>query len=188
MTKMFEIAKEKDNGFFAKIGMQKTLADIWGVDTNSECVEYTVDTFLECVDSMDFMSYIKTVQVYRKEDFIDLAEFGSLDNITDALMNIYGIEVFYDITSNLVYTTEKEYTDKMNNRKKLNYIGILIETEKLAVLYENNIVTQKDIDIYLEILDNYGFDIEETYDCRELTVRDTADTILDRMNQIFELW
>ena len=27
-----------------------------------------------------------------------------------------------------------------------------------------------------------------TYDCRELTVRDTADTILDRMNQIFELW
>lgn len=23
-------AKEKDNGFFAKIGMQKTLADIWG--------------------------------------------------------------------------------------------------------------------------------------------------------------
>lgn len=26
------------------------------------------------------------------------------------------------------------------------------------------------------------------YDCRELTVRDTADTILDRMNQIFELW
>lgn len=188
MTKMFEIAKEKDNGFFAKIGMQKTLADIWGVDANSECVEYTVDTFLECVDSMDFMSYIKTVQVYRKKDFIDLAEFGSLDNITDALMNIYGIEVFYDITNNLVYTTEKEYTDKMNNRKKLNYIGILIETEKLAVLYENNIVTQKDIDIYLEILDNYGFDIEETYDCRELTVRDTADTILDRMNQIFELW
>ena len=54
--------------------------------------------------------------------------------------------------------------------------------------YENNIVTQKDIDIYLEILDNYGFDIEETYDCRELTVRDTADTILDRMNQIFALW
>ena len=47
-------AKEKDNGFFAKIGMQKTLADIWGVDTNSECVEYTVDTFLECVDSMSF--------------------------------------------------------------------------------------------------------------------------------------
>lgn len=52
MTKMFEIAKEKDNGFFAKIGMQKTLADIWRVDINSECVEYTVDTFLECVDTM----------------------------------------------------------------------------------------------------------------------------------------
>ena len=188
MTKMFEIAKEKDNGFFAKIGMQKTLADIWGVDTNSDCVEYTVDTFLECVDSMDFMSYIKTVQVYRKEDFIDLAEFGSLDNIADALMYIYDIEVFYDITNDLLYTTEKGYTDKMNNRKKLNYIGIIIETEKLAVLYENNIITQKDIDIYIEILDSYGFDIEETYDCRELTVRDTADTILDRMNQIFALW
>ena len=186
---METIAKAKDHsGIFAKIGMKTVLADYWNVHIYSECVEYTVDTFLECVDSMSFTDYIETVQVYRKEDFIDLAEFGSLDNITDALMYIYGIEVFCDITNNLLYTTEKEYTDKMNNQKKLNYIGILIETEKLAVLYENNIVTQKDIDIYLEILDNYGFDIEETYDCREPTVRDTAGTILDRINQIFGLW
>lgn len=186
---METIAKAKDHsGIFAKIGMKKVLADKWNVHIYSDCVEYTVDTFLKCVDSMSFTDYMKTVQVYRREDFIDLVEFGSLDNIVDALMYIYDIEAFYDITNDLVYTTKKEYTDKMNSRKKLNYIGIIIETEKLAVLYENNIVTQKDIDVYIEILDSYGFDIEETYDCRELTVRDTADTILDRMNQIFELW
>lgn len=115
---LIEKAKEKDNGFFARIGMQKTLADIWGVDTNSECVEYTVDTFLECVDSMTFPEYIETIGVYKKEDLRDLIEFGfnDLEEIYNGLY-VYGIDVFIDIKNNLLYTTEKEYTDKMNNRK-----------------------------------------------------------------------
>lgn len=76
---MNRIAKQKDeNGKFAKIGMQKTLADKWQVDTHSECVEYTVDTFLECVDTMSFEEYIKTVEIYKEEDDYDLDEFLKL--------------------------------------------------------------------------------------------------------------
>lgn len=188
MTKMFEIAKEKDNGFFAKIGMQKTLADKWQVDTYSECVEYTVDTFLECVDTMTFEEYIETVEIYEEEDVKDLSNFGSLNNIVDGLMYIYGIEIFVDSKNNLLYTTEKEYTDKMNNRRKLNYIGIVMELERLCILSEEERVTENDIEVFIEILSEYGFDIKETYDYKKSTVQDTAITIIDRMNQIFSLW
>lgn len=185
---LIEKAKEKDNGFFAKIGMQKTLADIWGVNINSECVEYTVDTFLECVDTMTFEEYIETVEIYEEEDVKDLSNFGSLNNIVDGLMYIYGIEIFVDSENNLLYTTEKEYTDKMNNRRKLNYIGIVMELERLCILSEEERVTENDIEVFIEILSEYGFDIEETYDYKETTVQDTAITIIDRMNQIFSLW
>lgn len=186
---MNEIAKQKDkSGKFAKIGMQKTLADKWQVDTHSEYVEYTVDTFLECVDTMSFEEYIKTIEIYEEENIKDLSNFGSLSNIVDGLMYIYGIEIFVDTGNNLLYTTEKEYTDKMNNRRKLNYIGIAMELERLCILCEEERVTENDVEVFIEILAEYGFDIEETYDCKEKTVQDTAITIIDRMNQIFSLW
>lgn len=47
---------------------------------------------------------------------------------------------------------------------------------------------ENDIEVFIEILSEYGFDIEETYDYKETTVQDTAITIIDRMNQIFSLW
>ena len=58
----------------------------------------------------------------KEENIKDLSNFGSLSNIVDGLMYIYGIEIFVDTGNNLLYTTEKEYTDKMNNRRKLNYM------------------------------------------------------------------
>lgn len=186
---MNKIAKEKDtDGFYAKMGMRIILANLWGVEMYSECVRYTVDTYLECVDTMSFGEYTKTIKTYKEEDVKDLSNFGSLNNIVDALMYIYGIEIFVDNENNLLYTTEKEHTDKMNNRKKLNYIGIVMELERLCILYEEERITENDIEVFIEILSEYGFDIEETYDYKETTVQDTAITIIDRMNQIFSLW
>lgn len=186
---MNKIAKEKDtDGFYAKMGMRIILANLWGVEMYSECVRYTVDTYLECVDTMSFGEYTKTIKTYKEEDVKDLSNFGSLNNIVDALMYIYGIEIFVDSENNLLYTTEKEYTDKMNNRRKLNYIGIVMELERLCILSEEERVTENDIEVFIEILSEYGFDIEETYDYKETTVQDTAITIIDRMNQIFSLW
>lgn len=186
---MNKIAKEKDaDGFYAKIGMRTILANLWGVETYSECVKYTVDTYLECVDTMSFGEYTKTIATYEREDVADLSNFGSLNNIVDALMYLYGIEIFVDTENNLLYTTEKEYTDKMNNRRKLNYIGIVMELERFCILCEEERVTENDIEVLIEILSEYGFDIEDTYDCKGKTVQDTAITIIDRMNQIFSLW
>lgn len=186
---MNKIAKQKDeNGKFAKIGMQKTLADKWQVDTYSECVEYTVDTFLECIDTMSFGEYTKTIKTYEGDDIKDLSNFGNLNNIANALMDIYGIEIFVDSENNLLYTTEREQTDKMNNRKKLNYIGIAMESERLSVLCEEEIVQENDIEIFIEILEQYGFNIEEACDYKKSTVQDTAITIIETINEIFNFW
>lgn len=59
----------------------------------------------------------KTITTYERDDIEDLSNFGNLNNIASALMDIYGIEIFADTENNLLYTTEGEQTDKMNNRK-----------------------------------------------------------------------
>lgn len=186
---MNKIAKEKDtDGFYAKMGMRIILANLWGVEMYSECVRYTVDTYLECVDTMSFSEYTKTIKTYEKDDIKDLSNFGNLNNIANALMDIYGIEIFADTENNLLYTTEGEQTDKMNNRKKLNYIGIAMESERLSVLCEEERVQENDVEIFIEILEQYGFDIEETCDYKKSTVQDTAITIIETINEIFNFW
>ena len=186
---MNKIAKEKDtDGFYAKIGMRIILANLWGVEMYSECVRYTVDTYLECVDTISFGEYTRTIKTYEGDDIKDLSNFGNLNNIANALMDIYDIEIFVDTENNLLYTTEREQTDKMNNRKKLNYIGIAMESERLSVLCEEERVQENDIEIFIEILEQYGFNIEEAYDYKKSTVQDTAIAIIETINEIFNFW
>ena len=42
---MIEIAKQKDDGSFAKMGMIKYCADWFNVPYMSKCTEYIVDTY-----------------------------------------------------------------------------------------------------------------------------------------------
>lgn len=70
----------------------------------------------------------------------------------------------------------------------INVINRKSKRERLCILSEEERVTENDIEVFIEILSEYGFDIEETYDYKETTVQDTAITIIDRMNQIFSLW
>lgn len=61
-----------------------------------------------------------------------------------------------------------------------------IESDEFQTIFREFITSVNDIDNY--IMEESGFDIEETYDYKETTVQDTAITIIDRMNQIFSLW
>lgn len=61
-----------------------------------------------------------------------------------------------------------------------------IKSDECQTIFREFITSVNDIDNY--IMEESGFDIEETYDYKETTVQDTAITIIDRMNQIFSLW
>ena len=56
-----EVANEKDDGTFAIYGMKKYLSKCSNIYpyTNAECINYIVKTFLECIDSVDFLTWLK---------------------------------------------------------------------------------------------------------------------------------
>lgn len=187
---MIEIAKEKDNhGRYAYLGMCAEVGMYLEINELSEAIQYIVDTYLECIDDETLIEYVESsCNVYRDEDLEDLKFFGGLGKISEAIKDIYGVETFIDEESGILYTTEKESTEIMNNRRRLNYIGIIQEAERLATLYENGIVKMSDAEVSLEIFEQYGFDMEEIYDIREDVTGKTVVNILDKLNEIFCLW
>lgn len=55
---MIKIAKQKDDGSFAKMGMMQYCADWFNVPCMSKCTEYIVDTYLECIDEDSFDTWL----------------------------------------------------------------------------------------------------------------------------------
>ena len=55
---MIEIAKAKDDGSFAKMGMRDYIATWFNIDYNSPCLLEIVDTYLECIDNISFDKYV----------------------------------------------------------------------------------------------------------------------------------
>lgn len=186
---MKEIAKKRDkDGKYAYMGMRMTTSMIFNIDATSEATKYIVDTYLECIDNMQLEDYLMNCEVFNSHNLEDLSFFGGLENIADVVPKIYGAEVFVDSESGVLYTTEKESTEIMESRKKLNHIGIIQEAERLATLYEHSILSINDAEVSLEIFAEYGLDIEKTYDIEAETTQETVSNILDRINEIFSLW
>lgn len=191
-----EVANEKDDGTFAIYGMKKYLSECSNIYPymNAECINYIVETFLECIDSVDFLTWIKqgnddgkpmiiTREMLQK-DFKDLLEVSEdLEIIRDLFMYLYEMEMWVDKEMDCLYTTMFNISYK--NRTKLNFIGIAMESQALATLREHQIVKWNDIDSFVECIALYGYDIENDYKYKTDDVDETADIILDRISQVF---
>ena len=197
MNKMFDIAKKKDDGRFAKLGMREYCSSYFGVkNPNAECVNYIVDTYLECIDNIEFDTWLDGTNyptrpiIFTRVDlecfFSDLLVVSKdLEIIIDLLMYLYDQEFWIDKTNDCIYACE--YNDKLISRQKLNFIGIAMEFERLCTKHELEQLTKQDIDDVVEILNEYGYDIEKDYKYHASDIYDTAYNIEERLQQIFGL-
>ena len=191
---MIEVAKAKDNGVFAKLGMRTYIAQYFNVPITAPCVLEIVDTYLECIDNIGFDRYIyglysggRPVILTREElqkeykDLLDVSD--DLETVIDLFMYLYDKEFYADLKSDCIYCTNfKDF-----KRKPLNYVGIAMEFERLCVLHEKEMLTWYDIDSLIECLIEYGYDIEKDYDIRTNDVYETASNIEERLQEVFLL-
>lgn len=194
MTNYKQLAKNKDDGTYAQLGMMQMCASYFNVDINSECVLYIVETFLECINGCDFLEWIrgfypseKVIVMdinFLKENFNDLLSYSDdLEVLQDLFMYLYNQEVWMDKKENVLYSTV--FNLSLKNRTRFNYIGIAMEFERLCTLKEYEIVNWKDIDSFIECIFHYGYDMEEDYDYRTDDIDTTINNIIERMQQIF---
>ena len=191
-----KIAKEKDNGKYAVLGMMSQCASYFNVPIYSECVSYIVDTYLECIDNFDFLEWIRGAnpqekvvvmdKEYLKENFNDLLSYSEdLEVLQDLFMHLYNQEVWIDKNEQILYSTV--FNMSIENRNKFNYIGIAMEYERLATLREYGINKWSDINNFVASVFFYGYDIEEDYEYSTDNLDETTDNIIERMQQIFSL-
>ena len=191
-----KMAKEKDNGKYAVLGMMSQCASYFNVDIHSECVKYIVETYLECIDTFDFFEWIRGAnpqeqvivmdKEFLKENFNDLLSYSEdLEVLSDLFMYLYHQEVWIDRTEQVLYSTV--FNMSFKNRNKFNFVGIAMEYERLATLTEKEIVNWDDINDFVESVFFYGYDIEEDYEYRTNDIDETAHNIIERMQEIFAL-
>ena len=191
-----KMAKKKDNGKYAVLGMMHQCASYFNVDISSECVKYIVETYLECIDNFDFLEWIRGAipservivmdKEFLKEYFNDLLDYSEdLEILQDLFLYLYQQEVWIDKTEQVLYSTV--FNMSFKNRNKFNFVGIAMAYERLATLAEKEIVNWGDIDDFVESVFFYGYDIEEDYKYRTNDVDETANNIIERMQQIFSL-
>ena len=106
-------AKQKDDGRMALLGMKVYLAIRFGVDINSEAVDYIVSTFLGCIDGITFQEYMwgenrneETIQKpliisfesMRNSYFKKMMEFydNDGDKVLDIVKDVFNTEFFTD--------------------------------------------------------------------------------------------
>lgn len=191
-----KMAKEKDNGKYAVLGMMSQCASYFNVDIHSECVKYIVETYLECIDTFDFFEWIRGAnpqeqvivmdKKYLKENFNDLLSYSEdLEVLSDLFMYLYQQEVWIDRTEQVLYSTV--FNMSFKNRNKFNFVGIAMEYERLATLTEKEIVNWGDINDFVESVFFYGYNIEEDCKYRTNDIDETAHNIIERMQEIFAL-
>lgn len=189
-----KMAKEKDNGKYAVLGMMYQCASYFNVDIHSECVKYIVETYLECINTFDFFEWIRGAnpqekvivmdKEYLKENFNDLLSYSEdLEVLSDLFMYLYDQELWIDEYEQVLYSTT--FNLSFNHRKRLNYIGIAMEYERLYTLKEHEIVGWKDVDSFIECVWEYGYDMDKDYKYRTEDINETVDNIIERMQQIF---
>lgn len=191
--KMFDIAKKKDDGRFAKLGMRDYCSTWFGIkNVNAKSVNYIVDTYLECIDDIEFDTWIMGTHkdsrpiILTRTDlechFADLLSYSNeLEAIINLFMYLYDQEFWIDEANDCIYCTE--YTLKARHR--LSYVGIAMEYEKLCTMHENELLTWEYIDSVVEILNEYGYDIKKDYKFKTFDLYETASNIEERLQEIF---
>ena len=187
---MRELAKKKDDGGYAYLGMLCQCASYFEVAVESECVRYIVDTYLECINYCPFFEWIRSQNVtimnksFLKENFNDLLSYSDdLEVLQDLFMYLYNQEVWIDKKENVLYSTVFDLS--LKNRTRFNYVGIAMEFERLCTLKEYEIINWKDIDSFIECIFHYGYNMEEDYDYRTDDIDTTINNIIERIQQIF---
>lgn len=194
-VKKWDKAKEKDKeGKYARIGMETMCSNWFNIEKNNYiCVKAIIDDYLETVN-MDLFMWLRNGNGQRepvifKRDYLesncsDLFKVSDdLQVIADLFLHLYGIKFYVDYECDCIYSTEfKEFT-----RRKLNYVGIMMEVERLITLQERKVLDWKDIDESVELLKKYGYDINQDESYRTDDLYETSSNILERLDQIFKI-
>lgn len=190
---MLKIAKQKDNGKYARLGMLYECASYFDIDIHSECALYIVETYLECIDNCTFFEWIRGFndekvivmdKTFLNKHFNDLLSYSDdLEVLRDLFMYLYNQDVWIDECENVLFSTV--FTLSLKDRTRFNYIGIAMEFERLLTLKEKEIVNWNDIDSFVECIYHYGYNIDEDYKYREDSIDTTINNIIDRIGQIF---
>ena len=200
-----ELANQKDDGSFAMYGMKHYLSKCSNIYPflNAECINYIVETFLECIDSVDFHTWLKkgnddgrpiiiTREMLQK-DFKDLLMVSEdLEVISDLFMYLYNVDMWVDKETDCLYTTM--FSINYHNRKKLDFINIIKEYERLSTLQECNVLKWSEIYDEIEYFKLNRYDIISDYKCiyedsddEEYNINKTVDIIRERLQQVFLL-
>ena len=192
-NKMFNIAKEKDtDGKFAKLGMREYVATWFNININAPAVLEIVDTYLECIDDIEFDTWIMGTHkdsrpiILTRTDlechFADLLSYSNeLETIINLFMYLYDQEFWIDEVNDCIYCTE--YT--LEARHRLNHVGIAMEYERLCTMHENELLAWGYIDDVVENLNEYGYDIGRDYKYKTKDLYETAENIEERLQQVF---
>lgn len=200
-----ELAHQKDDGSLVIYGMKQYLSICSNLFPfkNAECINYIVETFLECIDSVDFHTWLKqgnddgrpiiiTREMLQK-DFKDLLMVSEdLEIISDLFMYLYNVNMWIDREMDCLYTTM--FDIDYNNRKKLDFIGIVHHYERISTIMEYNQAKWSDIYDTIESIELCGYDIKSDYkyiytdsDDEEENINKTIDIIRERLQQVFLL-
>lgn len=192
-VKKWDKAKEKDKeGKYARIGME-AMCSLWFniEETHSICVKAIVDDYLETVN-MDLFLWLRhgngeREPVIFKRDYLE-SNYSDLLNVSNDLnviaglfFHLYGIKFFADYDCDCIYSTEF----KQFNRRELNYVGIMMEVERLITLQERKVLAWEDINESVELLKKYGYDMDQDDGYRTDDLYETASNIEERLDQIF---
>lgn len=64
MIYLKKLAKRKDDGTYALLGMMYQCASYFGMDITSECVSHIVDTYLQSINYCTFFEWIRSKEVH----------------------------------------------------------------------------------------------------------------------------
>lgn len=200
-----QVAHQKDDGNLAIYGMKRYLSECSNIYPfmNTQSINYIVETFLECIDNVDFHTWLKqgndngrpiiiTREMLQK-DFKDLLMVSEdLEVISDLFMYLYNVDMWVDKEIDCLYTTM--FNINYHNRPKLDFIGIVQQYERISVLLEYNQAKWSDIYDATECIKGCGYNITSDYDCistdsdkEEENINETINIIRERLQQVFLL-
>lgn len=195
-NKMFNIAKEKDDGKFAKLGMKEYVATWFDIDINAPAVLQIVDTYLEYVDTISFDTWInglcyETKPIILKRDDLEasykdlLYVSDNLEVIADLFMYLYDEKFYVDEISDCIWSTSYAGFDR--GRKKLDFISIAMEYERLYTLASIEILCWHDVYTLIDCLNEYGYNMKDYDVISGNDVYETAYNIQERLEEVFLL-
>ena len=190
----FKYARQWDEdveGKYAYLGMLKVIEDKFNIHYQNTATEYILETYLECYDekdSLSFEEYLEHCRIWTEKDLE--TEFGDIwkECITEEGFCEY-MDFFYPEETDMMWPWENGVfttwvsKDFEKNRTEINWKGMLMECERLICMldYEEKYgieITKDDLDKTAEVISYYGYDIRNDYDYQD------ANDMLERYNQV----